>query len=89
MLEALCYKPEGRGSESQLGNCFFNWPNPSSRTMTVGSTRLITEMSNRNIPGGRGRPERKAQNLTVIPKPIAYKMWKPLRPVTGIALSSR
>jgi hypothetical protein len=30
----------------------FNWPNPSSRTMALGSTQPITEMSTRKIPGG-------------------------------------
>jgi hypothetical protein len=31
---------------------FFNWPNPSSRTMALGSTQPLTEMSTRNLPGG-------------------------------------
>jgi hypothetical protein len=31
---------------------FFNWPNPSSRTMTLVSIQPLTEMSTRNIPGG-------------------------------------
>jgi hypothetical protein len=31
---------------------FFNWPNPSSRTMALGSTQPLTEMSTRKIPGG-------------------------------------
>jgi hypothetical protein len=31
---------------------FFNLPNPSSRTMAVGSTRPLTEMSIGNLPGG-------------------------------------
>jgi hypothetical protein len=35
---------------------FFNWPNPSSRTMSLGSTQPLTEMSTRNLPGGKGRP---------------------------------
>jgi hypothetical protein len=39
---------------------FFNWPNPSSRTMAPGSTQPLTEMSTRNLPGGKGRPARKA-----------------------------
>jgi hypothetical protein len=51
LVEALCYKPEGRGIESQWGG-FFNWPNPSSRTMALGSTQLLTEMSTRNLPWG-------------------------------------
>jgi hypothetical protein len=31
---------------------FLNWPNPSSRTMSLGSTRPLTEISARNLPGG-------------------------------------
>jgi hypothetical protein len=31
---------------------FFNLPNPSSRTMALGSTHPLTEMSTRNVPGG-------------------------------------
>jgi hypothetical protein len=35
-----------------------------------GSTRPLTEMSTRNFPGGKGRPELKADNLTAICEPI-------------------
>jgi hypothetical protein len=52
---------------------FFNLPNPSSRTMALGSTQPLTEMSTRNLPGGKGRPARKADNLTKMCEPIAYK----------------
>jgi hypothetical protein len=45
---------------------FFNLPNPSSRTMDLGSTQPLTEMSTRNFPAGKGRPARKADNLTAI-----------------------
>jgi hypothetical protein len=45
---------------------FFNWPNPSSRTMTLGSTQPLTEMSTRDLPGGKGWPVRKADDLTAI-----------------------
>jgi hypothetical protein len=43
---------------------FFNWPNPSSRTMALGSTQPLTEMETRN-----GRPAREAHNLTAICEP--------------------
>jgi hypothetical protein len=33
---------------------FFYWPNPSSRFMALGSTQRLTEMSSRNLPGGKG-----------------------------------
>jgi hypothetical protein len=42
--------------------------------MTLGSTQLLTEMSIRNLPGGKGRPARKADNLTAICEPTVYKM---------------
>jgi hypothetical protein len=41
LVEALCYKPESRGFESRLRGLIFNLPNPSSRTMALGSTRPL------------------------------------------------
>jgi hypothetical protein len=38
--------------------------------MVLGLTQLLTEMNTRNIAGGKGRPARKADNLTVICEPI-------------------
>jgi hypothetical protein len=35
---------------------FSNLRNPSSRTMALGSTQPLTEMSTRNLPGSKGRP---------------------------------
>jgi hypothetical protein len=49
---------------------FFNLPNPSSRTMALGSSQPLTEMSTRIIPEGKGRPARKADSLTAICEPI-------------------
>jgi hypothetical protein len=54
---SLCYKQEDRVIESRWCNIFFNLPNPSSRTMTLGSTQPL----NRNeyqgpscrVKGGR------------------------------------
>jgi hypothetical protein len=40
------------------------------RTMALGSTQPLTEMCTRNLPGGKGRPARKADNLTVTCKLI-------------------
>jgi hypothetical protein len=45
-------------------------PNLSSRTVALGSTQPVTEMSTRNLPGGEGRPARRADNLTAICEPI-------------------
>jgi hypothetical protein len=70
---------------------FLNLPNPSSRTMALGSTQPLTEMSTRNLPRGKGRPECEADNLTAICGPIVLDVsqpYGPSRPVTGIALPS-
>jgi hypothetical protein len=48
----------------------FNWTNPSGRTMVLGSTHPLIEMCTRNLPGGKERPERKADNLIAICEPI-------------------
>jgi hypothetical protein len=48
---------------------FFNLPNPSSSTMALGSTQPLTEMSTRNLPGGKKRPARRADNLSPICEP--------------------
>jgi hypothetical protein len=48
---------------------FFNLPNLSSRTVALGWTQPLTEMSTRNIPGGKARPARKDDNLTAIYEP--------------------
>jgi hypothetical protein len=47
---------------------FFNWPNPSSRIMSLGSSQPLTEMSARNLPGRKGRLAHKA-DLTAICEP--------------------
>jgi hypothetical protein len=39
--------------------------------MAMGSTQPVIEMSTRNLPGGKGRPARKADNLTAICEPIS------------------
>jgi hypothetical protein len=48
---------------------FFILPNPSSRTMALRSTQLLTEMSSRNLPGGKKRPVRRADNLATMNEP--------------------
>jgi hypothetical protein len=68
-LQTLRYKSVGRSSIPDEVNGFFDWPNPSSRTMTLGSTQPLTEMSTRNLPGDKGRSARKT-NLTAIREPI-------------------
>jgi hypothetical protein len=63
--------------EEVIGFFFFNCPNPSSRTMALDSTQPLTEMSTRNLSGGKGRPAHKADNLTAIYEPNVKKMWEP------------
>jgi hypothetical protein len=48
---------------------FFNLANPSSRTMALGSTQPLTEMSTRNLSGGKKRPAHRADNLAAIYEP--------------------
>jgi hypothetical protein len=45
---------------------FFNWPNSSGRAMALGSTQPPTEMSTRNLPRGKKRLARRADNLAAI-----------------------
>jgi hypothetical protein len=66
MLQAR--KVAGSVPDEVIG--IFDWHNTSSRTMALGSTQPLTEMSARNLPGGKGRPACKADNLTAICEPI-------------------
>jgi hypothetical protein len=50
---------------------FLNLPNRSRRNMALGLTQPLTEMSTTNLPGGKGRPVRRADNLTAICEQIA------------------
>jgi hypothetical protein len=45
--------------------------------MVLASTQPLTEMSNRNLPGGKGWPVHKTDNLTAICELIVWKMWEP------------
>jgi hypothetical protein len=63
--------------------------------MALGSTQPLTEMSTRNLPGGKGRPERRGDNIATICEPIVYtecesfdvlQPYGPPRPGTGIAV---
>jgi hypothetical protein len=62
LVEALYYNPEGCEFESR--RCvFIKLPNPSSRTMALGSTQPLTKMSTSNLPVG------KVADLTTICEP--------------------
>jgi hypothetical protein len=63
--------------------------------MALGSTQPLTEMGTRNLLGGKGRPARKADNLTAVNglsrKYGSLDVSEPFGPpwsVTGIALPS-
>jgi hypothetical protein len=72
---------------------FFSGPNLSSRTMALGSTQPLREISTRNLPGVKGWPAHKADNLTAVCEPICLEnvgastsqLYGPPRPVTRIA----
>ena len=50
LVEALRYKPEGCGFDSRWYH--WNFPLTSGRTMALGLTQPLTEMSTRNIYWG-------------------------------------
>jgi hypothetical protein len=47
--------------------------------MAQVSTQPLTEMSTRNLPGGKGWPVHKADSITAICEPIVWKIWEPRR----------
>jgi hypothetical protein len=56
--------------------------------MALGSIQPLTEMSTMNLPGGKGRPVHKADNLTAICEMTvgASTSHRLVGTVTGIAL---
>jgi hypothetical protein len=70
-------------------NFFFNWPNPSSRTMWVRLI-LLTEMSTRKISDGKGRPTDALgwQPHRYLWADCLEKMWEPQRLTSQWALTA-
>jgi hypothetical protein len=66
---------QARRSPVQVPNevDFFNLPNPSSRTMALVSTEPLTELSTRNLPGGKKRPECRTDSLATM---YELNVWK-------------
>jgi hypothetical protein len=89
LVEALCYKPEGRGFESDQVY-FLNLPNLSSRTIALGSTQPPTEMTTRNFPWGVEGVRR--VGLTSLPPSASrisrQNMWEPRRLTTLCAFTT-
>jgi hypothetical protein len=50
--------------------------------MALGSSQPLTEISVRNLPGGKERPALRADNHTAICEPSVYQMWQPRRLTT-------
>jgi hypothetical protein len=71
LVDEQCYKPESRGFDSRWVTEIFNWSNPSSRTMVLESTQPLTEVSIRNLPGGKGRPGGRRVRLTTSPPSVS------------------
>ena len=57
-------------------NGIFHWHNLSDRTMALGSTQPLTEMSTRSISWGQKRSVRKTDNLTTI-LCRCHVIWEP------------
>jgi len=70
----------------------FHWHNPSDRTMSPGSTQLLTEMSTRSISLGPKAADAWGWQPYRHPVPLSWNMrnvtsWNPMglsRPVTGL-----
>jgi hypothetical protein len=75
LVEALCYKPESCGFDSrchwifQLTLSFQPYYSPG-----IDSTQSPTDMITRNFLWDKGRPARKADNLTANCKPIVEEI---------------
>jgi hypothetical protein len=92
-LEALRYKPEGRGFDFRWRHwIFFHWHNPSGRTLALGLTQPLTEMNTRYVSWGQRRPVHRADNLATFMCRLSWNLgasafWNlqgASRPVMGL-----
>jgi hypothetical protein len=58
---------------------FFNWPKPSSLTVSLVLTQPLTELDTTNLPGVKGRPASKISNFATVCKPLVHRLWEPRR----------
>jgi hypothetical protein len=79
LVESICYETEGRGFDSRQDLWGFHLTQSFQLYFGHESTQPLTEMSTRNLLGAKGKPVRKADNLTAICVSIVYKMWEPRR----------
>jgi hypothetical protein len=66
---------------------FFNWPNASSRTMALGLTQPLTEMSTSYLPGEVKGDRRLRLTSPPSMSRLSRKMWK-LRRLTTLWASA-
>jgi len=77
-FEALRYKPEGRGFDSR----WCHWHNPSDRTLALGLTQPLAEISTRNISWWQRWPVRRADKFTTFMCRLSWNLeastsWNP------------
>jgi hypothetical protein len=91
-----CFHNEGRWFDSLRDQRIFSWPNPSIRTMALGSTQPLAEMSTRSIPR-EWRVAGRRVRVTVTPPSMSQlsrtcgnldgsQIYVPPRPHTRLAL---
>jgi len=95
VLKGLCYKLEGRWFDSRWCHGMFHRHSPSDRTMTLGSTQPLTELSTRSISWWQRRPACKVDTLppsfAVVTKSGNLNFLQPSGPVqacNGTAFTS-
>jgi hypothetical protein len=52
LVKSLCYKPNGRGSFSNKVFGIFPWPYSSGRTVALGLTKSLIEISTKYVSWG-------------------------------------
>ena len=78
-VEALRYKSEVVDSIPESVTRIFHLHNPSGSTMVLGLTQPLTEISTRNISGGKGG---RCVGLTNVPPSCTecLEIWEPQPP---------